>query len=373
MKILADENIPLLDEFFADLGELTRTSGRNLSAQQLQDADVLLVRSVTQVNEALVKNTKVKFVGTCTIGTDHVDQAYLQRQGVHFASAPGCNAQSVVDYVLSALCSFAESQSRSLLSLTVGIVGVGNVGFKLRQRLEALGLKVLAVDPFKSAQEVGPLVTLAEALQADVLCLHTPLTQSGRHPTKHLIGLTQLKQMRPDACLISAGRGAVVNNAALLAHLRSTPSFTAILDVWENEPTPDVELVRACFLATPHIAGYSLDGKMAGTERIYQALCQYLGRPALKKLVDFLPEPAVKELRFSATADAEQSLWSAVRAVYDLRGDTARMRIACASEEGLAQRFDALRKDYPLRRDLHHTQVQGADWLLKAGFSLACS
>jgi erythronate-4-phosphate dehydrogenase len=373
MKILADENIPLLDEFFADLGELTRTSGRSLSVQQVQNADVLLVRSVTKVNEVLVKNAKIKFVGTCTIGTDHVDQAYLQKQGVYFASAPGCNAQSVVDYVLSALCSFAESQSRSLLSLTVGIVGVGNVGFKLRQRLEALGLKVLAVDPFKCAQEVGPLVTLDEALQADVLCLHTPLTQSGSHPTEHLIGLTQLQRMRPNACLISAGRGAVVDNAALLAHLRSTPSFIAILDVWENEPTPDIELVHACFLATPHIAGYSLDGKMAGTQQIYQALCQYLGRPALKKLTDFLPEPAIKELRFSATVDTEQSLWSAVRAVYDVRGDTARMRMACVSEHGLAQRFDALRKDYPLRRDLHNTQVKGADLLFKAGFSLTRS
>lgn len=372
MKILADENIPLLDEFFADLGCLLRVPGRNLSTRDVQDADVLLVRSVTQVNETLLKGTAVKFVGTCTIGTDHVDQLYLQQQAVHFASAPGCNAQSVVDYVLSALCSYADLRARSLLSLTVGIVGVGNVGFKLRQRLQALGMQVLAVDPFKTAQEVGPLVTLEEALQADVLCLHTPLTQGRHHPTHHLIGLEQLQKMQPDACLLSAGRGAVVDNAALLAHLQRTPSFTAILDVWENEPTPNIDLVRACFLATPHIAGYSLDGKMAGTERIYQALCQYLGRPAVKKLADFLPEPALQELRFSSEADALQSLKSAVRAVYDVRGDDARMRLACASEPGLAQRFDALRKDYPLRRDLHNTQVKGADWLLRAGFSLAC-
>ncbi|MFY9179815.1 MAG: 4-phosphoerythronate dehydrogenase, partial [Venatoribacter sp.] len=326
MKIVADENIPLLNEFFQDLGELTCLAGRNMTKADVQEADVLLVRSVTKVNEALLQGSSVRFVGTCTIGTDHLDSRYLQQAGITFASAPGCNAQSVVDYVLSALSTYSEYKNLDLLNLIVGIVGVGNVGFKLRQRLETMGIQVLAVDPFKSAEQVGALVSLDEALKADVLCLHTPLTFSGEEPTYHLIQAKELQQMRPDACILNAGRGPVIHNQDLLNHLKQTPSFTAILDVWEDEPEPNLALLDQCLLATPHIAGYSLDGKMNGTAMIYQALCRFLGKKADKALENFMPEPAVKELVFSAAMPKEQLLRTAIRAVYDVRGDDLRMR-----------------------------------------------
>lgn len=353
MHIIADENITLLNEFFADFGDITPLSGRNMSAESVRDADILLVRSVTQVNSELLKeNTALQYVGTATIGTDHIDLEYLNKAGIGFSSAPGCNAQAVVNYVLSALCVLTENRQQPLTDLTVAIVGVGNVGFKLRQQLEALGIKVLAVDPFKTEAEVGKLVELKHALPADVVCLHTPLTHRGEHPTQHLIGAAELAQMQPNACLLNAGRGPVVNNQALLEHLENNPNFVCILDVWETEPEPALELLDKCLLATPHIAGYSLDGKMRGTEMIYQGLCQHLGVPIQHKLHDFMPELGVKHIEFSTQMPNEQRFRTAVRAFYDVRNDDGRMRYAMHNASNRAERFDWLRKNYPLRRDI---------------------
>ena len=214
MHIVADENIPLLNEFFADFGEITLVEGRSMTAADVADADILLVRSVTRVDAQLLAGSKIKFVGTATIGTDHIDQDYLQEAGIGFKSAPGCNAQAVVDYVLSALSVLVDERGIGFTDVSVGIVGVGNVGLLLRRRLEEMGVTVLAVDPFKDPEEVGELVTLDEALQADVVTLHTPLTRDGEHPTWHLIDQQRLAQMKPDASLINAGRGAVVRLAS---------------------------------------------------------------------------------------------------------------------------------------------------------------
>ena len=353
MQIVADENIPLLDEFFADLGTITRLNGRTITAADVQQADILLVRSVTKVNPALLQGSKVKFVGTCTIGTDHIDLEYLQQQHIAFASAPGCNAHAVADYVQSSLLTLLENREQSLAGLTAAVVGVGNVGSRVRQRLESLGLTVLGVDPFKDEAQVGKLVPLAEALpQADIICVHTPLTTSGSHPTQHLIGAPELQQMKPDACLLNAGRGPVVDNAALLSHVQQHKNFVAILDVWESEPEPDLALLERCLIATPHIAGYSLDGKMRGTEMVYQALCQFLNRPVSKSLAELAPEPAVLALELSAAMPSQQQLSTQVRAVYDVRNDDGRMRYAMRNSSNLAKTFDYLRKNYPLRRDI---------------------
>lgn len=352
MNIVADENIPLIHEFFAEFGSITRLNGRTIKNADLQQADILLVRSVTQVNAELLKNTPIKFVGTCTIGTDHIDLDYLQQQNIAFASAPGCNAHAVADYVLSSLLVLVESREQQLSDLTVAVVGVGNVGYQVRQRLEQLGVTVQGVDPFKDEAQVGKLVTLEEALpQADVLCLHTPLTITGSHPTQHLIGAQQLQQMKGNACLLNAGRGPVVDNTALLEHLKANKNFTAILDVWETEPEPNLELLERCLIATPHIAGYSLDGKMRGTEMIYQVLSKHLNHAATKQFSDFAPEQAVLELKLSQQMPTQQQLSTRLRAVYDVRNDDGRMRYAMRNSESLKTTFDYLRKNYPLRRD----------------------
>lgn len=360
MHIVADENIPLIEEFFADIGSITRVAGRTLTADELSDADVLLVRSVTQVNEALLDGTPVKFVGTATIGTDHIDQSYLQQQGIGFKSAPGCNAQAVVDYVLSALSVLTDARGIAFTDLTVAVVGVGNVGLLLRRRLEEMGLTVLAVDPFKDPQEVGELVPLEEALKADVISLHTPLTRDGEHATHHLINDERLAEMNPNACLINSCRGGVVDNQALLAHMKNHPEFESVLDVWENEPELDLNLMHRCMLATPHIAGYSLDGKMRGTEFVYQGLCEFFGLPVRRKLAQFLPEPGIKMVSFSDQVPKYQALRTAIRAAYEIRVDDGVMRSAMvkAAAGSLRETFDRLRKHYPLRRDIPQLKVQ---------------
>lgn len=369
MQIVADENIPLLDEFFSEFGEIRKVPGRTMSADDLQGAEILLVRSVTQVNEALIGDAPLRFIGTCTIGTDHIDPAYLSdnpdesgSRKPAFASAPGCNAAAVVDYVLSAVSVLVDKRGQVFQDLTVGIVGVGNVGFRVRQRLEAMGVRVLATDPFKQGSDVGELTTLDDVLTADVITLHTPLTTEGPHPTHHLINAERLQRMKPDACLINSCRGAVVDNAALKEHMDNNGDFESVVDVWEKEPQLDLQLMNRCMLATPHIAGYSLDGKMRGTEQIYQACCEVFGLPVRRKLAQFLPDPSIKKIAFGDSVPVYQALRTAIRAAYEIRVDDGIMRSTLMRTEGDAQqmksRFDHLRKNYPLRRDIPTIRIE---------------
>ena len=367
MRIVADENIPLLDQFFSELGAINKVAGRTLAADDVREADILLVRSVSDVNEALLKDSPVRFIGTCTIGTDHIDLDYLQRRArggkkIGFASAPGCNAEAVVDYVLSAVSVLLDKRDCDYQDLTVGIVGVGNVGLRLRQRLQGMGVKVLAVDPYKSPADVGPLHRLEEVLKADVVSLHTPITAEGAHPTRHLINAKTLAAMQPDACLINSCRGSVVDNQALKAHLRTHQDFQAVMDVWEGEPNLDLELMNACVLATPHIAGYSLDGKMRGTEQVYRACCEMFGLPVRQKLAQFLPEPSIKKIVFGDSVPVRQALRTAIRAAYEVRVDDGIMRstlLGTGGDEGqMKARFDQLRKHYPLRRDIPTMRIE---------------
>ena len=352
MRIFADENIPLLNSFFADLGEIHTFNGRNATAADIQDAEVLLVRSVTQVNRELLEGSSVRFVGTATIGTDHIDLDYLKQQGIGFCSAPGCNAQAVVDYVLSVISVLVDARDLPMNGLSVGIVGVGNVGHKLRLRLEEMGVSVVAADPFKSESDVGPLTSLDEVLKSDIVTLHTPVTRDGEHPTWHMIGADQLKQMKDDACLINSCRGSVVDNQALLEHVAGNREFDCVLDVWEHEPELDLNLMDCCLLATPHIAGYSLDGKMRGTEMVYQGMCEHFGLPVRRKLPQFLPEPGIKRVNFSDQVPEHQALRTAIRAAYEVRVDDGKMRTAMRKAKDLRQAFDQLRRNYPMRRDI---------------------
>lgn len=351
MQIVADENIPLIDQFFGDFGDIVRVNGRTLSSDHVRDADVLLVRSVTQVSEALLAGSKVKFVGTATIGKDHIDLEYLKQKGIGFCSAPGCNAQAVVDYVMSALSVLVDTRGIGFEDLSVGIVGVGNVGLLLRQRLEQMGLTVRACDPFKDERNVGPLSSLDDVLGCDVVTLHTPIEKEGDHPTWHLIGQAELQRMKSNVCLINASRGSVIDNDALLEHLNTHDDFCAILDVWENEPELNLELLDACTLGTPHIAGYSLDGKMRGTELVYRGACEFFGLPIRGKLAQFLPEPGIKRVTFGEQAPMYQALRTAIRAAYEIRVDDGVMRSAMRHSKDLRATFDQLRQEYPLRRD----------------------
>jgi len=352
LRIVADENIPALEHYFGDLGTLVRVPGRTLKREQLLDADVLLVRSVTHVDEALLAGTPVRFVGSCTIGTDHLDSTWLESQGIAWSAAPGCNANSVVEYVFCALAALGIDWRGKRF----GIVGCGNVGGLLQQRLQALEVDCAVYDPW--LPDNPDSADLDTVLAQDVICLHAPLVQGGLHPSRHLLGREQLQKIRAGATLISAGRGAVVDCAALRELLRAGKRFTTALDVWENEPGIDTELLELVDLGTPHIAGYSLDGKLAGTRMIRAALSRAL----------LLPDPAAagvganrdqgappKPLAQPTGAASEfAAMAELLLQIYDPRADDRRLRAAAGGDQPLAQAFDRLRREYPERLEFAH-------------------
>ena len=359
MHIVADENIPLLDEFFAAFGSIRRLPGRGITAADVRDADLLLVRSVTQVNRALLEGSRVRFVGTCTIGTDHLDLDYFAEAGIAWSSAPGCNARGVVDYVLGSVLTLAEREGVDPAARVYGVVGAGQVGGRLVNLLRGLGWPVRVCDPPRQAAEGGDFVSLQRIIdECDVISLHTPLDAS----TRHLFDTTRLAALKPGTWLINASRGAVVDNAALRTLLPQRPDLKAVLDVWEGEPQADVELAALCQLATPHIAGYSLDGKLRGTAQIYQACCRVLGVAEQVSLADLLPSPWLSELSIDGSADPAWVLASLCRAVYDPRRDDADFRRSLIGDADARRAgFDRLRKHYPMRREIDglHVRIQG--------------
>jgi erythronate-4-phosphate dehydrogenase len=359
MRIVADENIPLLDEFFAGFGEIRRLPGRGIDAAAVADADLLLVRSVTQVDRTLLDGSPVKFVGTCTIGTDHLDLDYFQQAGITWASAPGCNARGVVDYVLGSLLVLSEQQGVDLATRTYGVVGAGQVGSRLLKVLRDLGWRVLVCDPPRQAAEGGDFVSLQQVLnECDVISLHTPLERLGVHATHHLFDSARLAALKPGSWLINASRGAVVDNQALRELLAQRSDLQVVLDVWEGEPQADVELAALCRIATPHIAGYSLDGKLRGTAQIYQALCQHLGVAPSVELQQLMPAAWLSELTIDSSADPAWALANICRAVYDPRRDDADFRRSLQGDAATRRAaFDGLRKHYPMRREIDGLQV----------------
>lgn len=360
MLIVADENIPLLDAFFEGFGEIRRMPGRSIDRASVEQADVLLVRSVTNVNRALLEGSKVRFVGTCTIGTDHLDLEYFAQAGITWSSAPGCNARGVVDYVLGSLLTLAEIEGVDLTRRTYGVVGAGEVGGRLVKVLRGLGWNTLVCDPPRQAAEGGDYVSLEQIIeQCDVISLHTPLTKKGPQSTWHLIDKKQLNQLKSGTWLINASRGPVVNNAALRDVLLEREDLQAVLDVWEGEPEVDVALAELCMLATPHIAGYSLDGKQRGTAQIYQAYCDFLGQPPQVNLSDLLPAPWLSQVALDAESDPAWALAMLCRGVYDPRRDDADFRrslVGSVNEQRVA--FDLLRKNYPPRREIDGLKVR---------------
>lgn len=354
MKIVADENMPLVQELFGSFSSVVSVAGRKINRDYLLDADVLLVRSVTQVNSGLLQDTKVKFVGSATIGTDHIDQAYLSEQGIKFAYAPGCNAQAVAEYVLAAIGYWADYAQKDLRKCKVGIIGAGNVGSRVAQVLELLGIEYCLNDPPLHEQgDSRQFVSLQNIQQCDVVTCHVPRTMQGQHATHHLINQQFLSQMPPGSLLINSSRGAVLDNTAALYCKQAGQDIDFVLDVWENEPNLNIELLNQSLIATPHIAGYSQEGKIRGTYQLYQAVCEWQGIEQEFVLKDLLPEapkwnPSA-ELR-SDTGFLHQNL----RRFYDIKSDDQRMRQKLAqvlrqSGATISEEFDNLRKNYPQR------------------------
>ena len=359
MKIIADENIPCVQQAFASLGEVSLLPGRGLQAAQVRDADILLVRSVTRVDAALLEGSSVRFVGSATIGFDHVDRDYLQQQGIGFATAPGSNATSAAEYVVSALMVLSEQQGFELAGKTVGIIGCGNVGSRVRRKLSALGMQCRVNDPpLQTGGGHDDFVSLDEVLQADIVTVHVPLTRDSRHPTFHLVNETFLERLKPGAIFINTSRGAVADNRALAALLASRDDLSVVLDVWEGEPAISASLLQQVDLGTPHIAGYSYDGKLRGTEMIYRAACEYFAQPVCWHAADELPRVASIDLRSRGAGNTLAVATAIVLAAYDVRQDDARLRSTLSlSAAERASAFDRLRKEYPVRREFTEATV----------------
>lgn len=374
MKIVVDENMPHALELFAEFGEVIPLPGRQMQAADLQDADVLLVRSVTRVDaELLATSPRLGFVGTATIGTDHVDKALLAERGIPFFSAPGCNKYSVGDYVLSALLVLAERHELNLSEMSLAVIGAGNTGECVAGKAEALGMRVLRCDPPRAraaaqAGEAGAFVDYQSALGADIVSFHVPITREGPDATFHLLDERLIAARPAGQILVNASRGEVWDNQALLARQQRPEPLRLVMDVWEGEPEPLRALVPHTEIATPHIAGYSLEGKARGTWMLYQALCQQLGRPARQDLQSLLPAPEVRALTPGQPAD-QALIKQLVHLIYDVRRDDARFR----NRIELPGSFDEQRKHYPERRELSSLHVCGpfaGDTLARLGFGI---
>lgn len=386
MKILIDENMPYAADLFSQLGEVVTKPGRTLTSDDLIGVDALMIRSVTKVNKSLLeKADKLCFVGTATAGQDHVDQALLEQQGITFTAAPGCNKVGVAEYVLSSLMVLGQQQGFSVFDKTIGIVGAGNVGTYLARCLDALGIRYLLNDPLKEQQGDSRQFHSLETLQkqCDVITLHTPITRDGDFPTYHLIDEAFLDTLAPGAILINAARGPVVDNQALKVALQQASNgegkpLTAVLDVFEHEPLVDLDLLPLLAFATPHIAGYGLEGKARGTTMVFNRYCEFLGLDKQVSASSLLPVAPIPFVQLSKKWQ-EDDLFALIQLIYDVRKDDALFRRemiqSAGNDQQMAAAFDLMRKNYWDRREYSAITVAGetgfgVESLAKLGFTV---
>ena len=373
LTIVADSNIASLDEFFnpVALGQNTeqqvqviRVAGRDINAQLMADVqpDVLLIRSVTSINESLLSdNNSVKFVGSATIGTDHVDQEYLAERNITFANAAGCSKHSVAQYVVTAILTLhPQYWQQSTKPLTLGIIGLGNIGSTLAQYANDLGWKILGYDPLLATSDINNASLEQVLSQSDIVSLHVPLTDKkdtdaqdavsnsisnnvSDYPTRHLINAETLTLMSPHTMLINSARGPVIDAAALEADIDATER-QVVLDVFEHEPQVSESLLSKLAIATPHIAGYTLEGKLRGTQIIYDALCEKLAVLPVLSMHQLLPLNTYLWFELKEHPDRLQKF-------YDIRKDDAALRNKITNGKVKGSDFDQLRRDYHLRRE----------------------
>lgn len=357
MNIVADRNIPGLEAYFGDLGDVMQLDGRAIDRASLADADVLLVRSVTRVDAQLLRDTPVRFVGSATSGHDHIARQELAQADIAFAHAHGSNAQSVVEYVLAALCHHRAALEQLLAGAPQGVIGYGRVGRRLVECLEALQIPCRVSDPWLPDEPMAQ-ASLEAVLDCPVISVHSELTREDPWPSYHLLGAQQLSALNPGTLLINASRGPVIDNAALRDRLALRSDIDVVLDVWEGEPAIDLSLMALCSLGTPHIAGYSVDAKLAATAMLRQALGKHLGRN--------LPVPAHPASAPAPTIELEdgqstaETLTRLLRARYLIEKDDRRLRdrLAQGADSERGQIFDQLRRDYPARREVAGATVR---------------
>ena len=348
MKIVCDNKRPFLRGVFEPYAQVVYLPGKDTTPELVRDADALITRTRTKCGAALLAGSSVRVIATATIGFDHIDTAWCGANGILWRNAPGCNSWSVKQYIGAALCTLARRHGLRLEEMTLGVVGVGNVGSKVAEIASLLGMRVLLNDPPRARRE-GPagFVPLDELVaQSDIVTLHVPLERSGEDATWHLFDAARIASMRPGQFLINSSRGPVVDNAALKAALAAGGLRGAVLDVWEGEPDLDPELIGLLDIATPHIAGYSADGKANGTMMSVRTVAEQLGLPLTDWSPESIPAPAQPlEFRLDAAGKTRQEvLCEALLYTYDILADDRALR----ADPGL---FEKLRGDYPVRRE----------------------
>jgi len=349
MKVIVDDKIPYIENVLEPYGVVEYIPGAQISAESVKDADALIIRTRTICNEELLKNSSVRFIATATIGFDHIDTDYCQKHNILWTNCPGCNSGSVKQYLTSALLSLAIRHNISFKGKTLGIIGVGNVGSKVAGAARALGMKVILNDPPRARKEGDDSFTDLDELltHSDFVTVHTPLNMNGTDKTYHLADNTFFQKMKPSAFYINTSRGPTANNLDLKLALQEKTIAGAVLDVWENEPHIDIELLKLLEYATPHIAGYSKDGKANGTSMSIQAASEELQLPLKEWYPNNVPMPVDSTAIITPESSIEQELFKAVKLSYDIHDDDLRLRNNTDS-------FEEQRGNYPLRREFEH-------------------
>lgn len=356
MKLVVDENIPFAKHVFGSFGSVVLCQGRDINSEVIRDADALIIRSVTKVNEQLLANSKLGFIGSCTVGKDHIDEQLLQNKEISYAFAPGSNSRSAAEYTLTAILAVAAEKNIAAEDLQIVLVGGGHVGQKVYQLCTTLGATVSICDPLLSQAQQDSQANYISWQQvltsdADILSLHVPLTHHGEHPTHQLLNKDSLAALNPKTAIINNSRGGVIAEHDLLEDIKTSKRLL-VLDVWNNEPDINFQMLKQCFIATAHIAGYSLDGKLEGANMIYRALCKHVDRmDNWQQFAINLPQPE--------PISGDYTDWlSLCSQAYDIFKDDSLLRASYL--KGGTTYFDDLRKNYRPRRDF-------------AAFSVSCN
>jgi len=379
MKIVCCSTVAFGKEAFSTLGDVEIREGRKLRPCDVSEAEMLVVRSTARIGKELLEGSRIGFVGTATIGFDHMDTSWLDASGIRWCHAPGCNAVSVAEYVVAALLVLGKRHGFRLRDKTIGVVGVGNVGSRVAERCERMGMRVLRNDPplerrlrTECPEKASAFVALEQLLaESDIITLHVPLEKRGEFPTWRMANGAFLGRMKRGAVLINSARGAVVETDALIEGLRSGRILDAAIDTWEGEPSFRADLLERISIGTPHIAGYSFDGKVNGTAMVYRAACAWAGRQPVWAPEAVLPKSPVPVIEADGRGrDDEDLLMDIVSRVYDIMADDTSMRAIaadplCADPAERGRRFDLLRNNYRIRREFRFTTVKARNIALR--------
>ena len=353
MKILADAHIPYLQGVAEQFGKVVYLPGDHFTKEVIKDKDVLIVRTVTHFDEKLLKGSAVKLICSATIGYDHIDTSYCDANGIAWRTAPGCNARSVEQYVVASLIRMAEKHDFDLKDKTIGIVGVGNVGKEVARACELLGMKVLLNDPPREEAEGSDGFVDISTIQkaADIITFHTPLNKTGRHATYHIGDSDFFEKLSKRPIIINSSRGAVVDNQALKVSLKLGHVSGAIIDTWENEPNIDTELLEMVDIATPHIAGYSADGKWNATMMTLNTINDFfkLNQDPIQLIPIQQPNENVIDV---SACELKNQLGHAILKTYDPLQDSLLLKES-------PNKFYYFRSHYPLRREYKAYSVEG--------------